>query len=86
MTNYSRWSAVALVALGLIVWMIMPVCHAQPGGTEIPRPEHPRPDFHRAEWQNLNGVWRFRFDPDDAGEKEEEQPKRKTRTPKSKSE
>ena len=34
----------------------------------IPLPEHPRPDFERAEWVNLNGAWRFRFDQDNAGE------------------
>lgn len=28
----------------------------------IPLPEHPRPDFERAQWQNLNGVWQFEFD------------------------
>ena len=28
----------------------------------IPLPEHPRPDFERAEWVNLNGDWAFRFD------------------------
>ena len=28
----------------------------------IPLPEHPRPDFERAEWINLNGTWDFRFD------------------------
>jgi len=33
----------------------------------IPLPEHPRPDFARAEWLNLNGSWQFRFDKDDAG-------------------
>jgi hypothetical protein len=33
----------------------------------IPLPEHPRPDFQRDAWQNLNGVWRFRFDQDDVG-------------------
>ena len=31
-------------------------------GAEIPLPEHPRPDFERAEWLNLNGEWDFRFD------------------------
>jgi hypothetical protein len=36
--------------------------------TEIPRPEHPRPDFVREPWINLNGRWRFTFDPDDNGE------------------
>ena len=30
--------------------------------TSIPRPEHPRPDFERAEWINLNGVWTFEAD------------------------
>ena len=35
----------------------------------IPLPEHPRPDFQRAEWLNLNGHWQFAFDPQDAGER-----------------
>ena len=34
---------------------------------EIPLPEHPRPDFQRELWQNLNGRWAFEFDPADAG-------------------
>ena len=29
---------------------------------QIPLPEHPRPDFERANWMNLNGVWDFEFD------------------------
>ncbi len=33
----------------------------------IPRTEHPRPDFERAQWLNLNGRWEFRFDPLDTG-------------------
>ena len=33
----------------------------------IPLPEHPRPDFYRSEWQNLNGIWNFAFDKEDAG-------------------
>jgi beta-galactosidase/beta-glucuronidase len=28
---------------------------------DIPRSEHPRPDFYRPQWQNLNGVWEFEF-------------------------
>ncbi|MDX2306219.1 MAG: glycoside hydrolase family 2 TIM barrel-domain containing protein [Microscillaceae bacterium] len=28
----------------------------------IPLPEHPRPDFERSQWQNLNGSWQFEFD------------------------
>jgi hypothetical protein len=33
----------------------------------IPLPEHPRPDFQRAAWSNLNGDWQFHFDKEDAG-------------------
>ena len=33
----------------------------------IPLPEHPRPDFERANWLNLNGVWEFEFDSLDIG-------------------
>jgi hypothetical protein len=38
--------------------------------TPIPRPEHPRPDFARDTFLNLNGVWQFAFDDADAGLKE----------------
>ncbi len=34
---------------------------------EIPRPEHPRPDFRRDQWLNLNGTWSFAFDPENRG-------------------
>lgn len=34
----------------------------------IPRPEHPRPSFMREPWLNLNGRWRFTFDPHNVGE------------------
>ena len=35
--------------------------------SDIPLPEHPRPDFQRAAWVNLNGRWQFRFDAADEG-------------------
>src|SRR5919198_4183227 len=35
----------------------------------IPLAEHPRPDFQRARWQNLNGTWQFQFDAVDVGER-----------------
>lgn len=33
----------------------------------IPRPEHPRPDFMRDTFYNLNGVWEFAFDDSNVG-------------------
>ncbi len=33
----------------------------------IPRGEHPRPQFRRQEWINLNGTWTFTFDPGKSG-------------------
>ncbi len=34
---------------------------------EIPLAEHPRPDFERAVWQNLNGYWQFQADSANVG-------------------
>jgi hypothetical protein len=34
----------------------------------VPLPEHPRPDFERAEWLNLNGRWDFALDRANDGE------------------
>lgn len=45
-------------------------CGVSPGGEPIPLAEHPRPDFQRSGWLNLNGPWQFRFDAADAGLKE----------------
>ena len=49
---------------------ISPIATAQESrGDSIPLPEHPRPDFERAEWLNLNGRWDFAFDKGDEGER-----------------
>jgi beta-galactosidase/beta-glucuronidase len=34
---------------------------------KIPRPEHPRPQFQRESWLNLNGRWQFEIDQGDSG-------------------
>lgn len=34
----------------------------------LPRPEHPRPDFERSDWLNLNGSWQFEIDAQGDGE------------------
>lgn len=38
-------------------------------GNKIPRPEHPKAQFERENWQNLNGEWNFAFDDQNQGEK-----------------
>ena len=38
-----------------------------PRSDSIPLPEHPRPDFQRAAWLNLNGRWQFAFDKRNTG-------------------
>ena len=35
--------------------------------TDVPRPEHPRPQLHRPAWLNLNGTWQFEIDRSDTG-------------------
>jgi len=51
---------------------VLAICAAALGAQaprpSIPLPEHPRPDFERAEWVNLNGKWRFAFDKANEGE------------------
>ena len=49
-----------------LLWMTSGSLVAQ----TIPLPEHPRPDFERTQWQNLNGSWDFRFDSLDLGQQE----------------
>ncbi len=46
------------------------VCALAGVSAAMPLPEHPRPDWERAEWLNLNGSWRFAFDAKDAGVKD----------------
>lgn len=36
---------------------------------DIPLPEHPRPDFERPQWVNLNGYWDFGFQEDSLNQK-----------------
>ncbi|HEV3471429.1 MAG TPA: glycoside hydrolase family 2 TIM barrel-domain containing protein [Pyrinomonadaceae bacterium] len=54
----------ALAALFLLT--LGAVAAARQAGAP-PRPEHPRPDLARADWQSLNGRWEFEFDDADRG-------------------
>jgi len=50
-------------SLALAIFLFSMNLYAQ----EIPLPEHPRPDFQRDSWINLNGIWEFQFDSLDQG-------------------
>ena len=57
-----------VVAACLLFFMVTIVLkNASASETDIPRPEHPRPDFQRELWLNLNGRWEFDFDPQNIG-------------------
>jgi len=56
--------------MGILVVMVMPDCATDINGS-IPLPEHPRPDFKRDVWLNLNGKWEFSLDSLEVGETEE---------------
>ncbi|MBR5661278.1 MAG: glycoside hydrolase family 2 [Bacteroidales bacterium] len=42
--------------------LLLGACAGEKASESIPLSEHPRPDFERAEWINLNGHWAFTFD------------------------
>jgi beta-galactosidase/beta-glucuronidase len=50
----------------LCVALLVAVAPSRAAST-IPLPEHPRPDFERRQWLNLNGEWEFKFDAQNAG-------------------
>ncbi|MHC4540833.1 MAG: glycoside hydrolase family 2 protein [Planctomycetota bacterium] len=52
--------------LPLFVLVLGPLS-AEAADRQIPRPEHPKPQFHREAWLNLNGQWNFAFDFDQVG-------------------
>ncbi len=49
-----------------VLFLLLFVTAAATAGA-IPRPEHPKPQFHRDAWLNLNGQWNFAFDFDLVG-------------------
>jgi hypothetical protein len=56
--------------LSVLLLASAPAFAQVPATEEIPLPEHPRPDFERPDWLNLNGPWAFRSDSTDAGLRE----------------
>jgi glycosyl hydrolase family 2 len=61
------FSAVAVLAASSTVSVRL---RSRAGEETIPLPEHPRPDFQRDRWQNLNGTWQFQSDAQSVGESE----------------
>ena len=53
--------------IGCLTAVASPIAAQVSRGDSVPLPEHPRPDFQRTEWLNLNGRWKFAFDARDAG-------------------
>jgi hypothetical protein len=51
--------SLVLCAFGLL---LLGACNGNKVAESIPLPEHPRPDFERTQWVNLNGYWSFTFD------------------------
>ncbi len=46
------------------------ICNSDSVTGQIPRPEHPKPQFRRDAWFNLNGDWDFAMDPNVVGIKD----------------
>ncbi|HRV07560.1 MAG TPA: glycoside hydrolase family 2 TIM barrel-domain containing protein [Acidobacteriota bacterium] len=55
----------------LAAWLLCLPALAGAAGESLPLPEHPRPDWKREAWLNLNGDWEFRFDPEDVGREQQ---------------
>jgi beta-galactosidase/beta-glucuronidase len=64
--RFTRGAARASAALFAILFLALGAQRA-PAQSNVPRPEHPRPDLVRADWQTLNGPWEFEFDDADKG-------------------
>jgi hypothetical protein len=56
--------------LPLVLLMVSCSQNQPAADIQIPLKEHPRPDFERSAWQNLNGYWQFKPDSLNTGEKE----------------
>jgi len=63
----SSYSSRAILSVCIATLCIAGTSSAENQQDTIPLPEHPRPDFQRSTWKNLNGTWQFQFDADDVG-------------------
>jgi hypothetical protein len=65
-----RKSFILISIISLLILNLLPSRSDGQIIQSIPLKEHPRPDFQREQWLNLNGLWNFRFDPQNTGENE----------------
>ena len=61
LTNESFKMKTKLFILPLFIALFFS-CSKNNENKSIPLPEHPRPNFERDLWQNLNGYWQFKPD------------------------
>jgi beta-galactosidase/beta-glucuronidase len=59
-----------LAIIALIICSLVSGCQASRAAPEVRRIEHPKPQFRRDAWVNLNGQWDFAMDPNVVGIKE----------------
>jgi len=64
---FKNATIIALIVCVLITGLNAP---ASETSSPLPRPEHPKPQFRRDAWINLNGQWNFAMDHDVVGIKE----------------
>ena len=55
------------IQINFTVFLLTLILGTNLSAQELPLPEHPRPDFQRENWINLNGTWEFQFDSLDVG-------------------
>jgi len=60
-------NGICMKALRTTALSVLLLSCVRPTAAAIPLAEHPRPDFQRAQWLNLNGTWGFRFDGENVG-------------------
>jgi len=66
--NQSPIMKTIILPLCLVAASVMLVAQTVSATTEVPRPEHPRPDAFRTNWMTLNGDWEFEIDETGDGE------------------
>ena len=64
----AKWSVLAALMCTVLACIVAFHCSELGFKKPIPLAEHPRPDFMREAWINLNGSWDFSLDSLDAGE------------------